>query len=120
VLLGTGSFWEGVDVPGLRLVVIDKLPFAPPDDPLVRARMRRVEAEGRDPFASEQVPQAALALRQGFGRLIRRRDDRGIASVLDRRIVERGYGRAFFETLPEGLPRTSILEQVRRWWEGTP
>jgi ATP-dependent DNA helicase DinG len=118
VLLGTGSFWEGVDVPGdaLSMVVIDKLPFAPHTDPLLAARMRAVAEAGADPFAAVQLPQAAIALKQGFGRLIRRRDDRGIVAVLDPRIVTRRYGRTFLGSLPAGLPRTSSIEQVRRWW----
>ncbi len=118
VLLGTGTFWEGVDVPGdaLSMVIIDKLPFAPPTDPLVAARMRTIEFSRGEPFADYQLPQAALALKQGFGRLIRRSDDRGIVAVLDRRIVSRLYGRTFFETLPEGIPRTSSIEPLRRWW----
>jgi len=118
VLFGTGSFWEGVDVPGdaLSLVVIDKLPFAPHTDPLVAARMQACAETGRDPFAAIQLPAAAIALKQGFGRLIRRRDDRGIVAILDGRVVTRGYGRTFLDTLPAGLPRSSALEQVRRWW----
>ena len=119
ILLGTGGFWEGVDVPGdaLSLVIIDKLPFAPHTDPLVAARMREVAELGGDPFVEVQLPDAAIALKQGFGRLIRRRDDRGIVAVLDPRIVTRSYGRVFTATLPPGLPRTSVLEQVRRWWQ---
>ena len=122
VLLGTSSFWEGVDVPGdaLSLVVIDKLPFAPHTDPLVAARMQASAAAGFDPFAAIQLPAAAIALKQGFGRLIRRRDDRGIVAILDGRVVTRGYGRVFLETLPLGLPRSSALEQVRRWWTSGP
>jgi ATP-dependent DNA helicase DinG len=118
ILLGTGGFWEGVDVPGeaLSLVVIDKLPFAPHTDPLVAARMAAIAALGGDPFVEVQLPDAAIALKQGFGRLIRRRDDRGIVAVLDPRIVTRAYGRVFTATLPAGLVRTSALEQVRRWW----
>ena len=118
VLLGTGSFWEGIDVPGdaLSLVVIDKLPFAPHTDPLIAARMQACADAGGDPFAQIQLPAAAIALKQGFGRLIRRRDDRGIVAILDGRIVGRGYGRTFLDTLPGGLPRSSSLEQVRRWW----
>ena len=118
VLFGTGSFWEGVDVPGdaLSLVVIDKLPFAPHTDPLVAARMQACADAGGEPFATIQLPAAAIALKQGFGRLIRRRDDRGIVAVLDARLVTRGYGRVFLDTLPTGLPRSSALEQVRRWW----
>ncbi len=118
VLLGTGSFWEGVDVPGdaLSLVIIDKLPFAPHTDPLVAARMQVRAEAGEDPFAAIQLPSAAIALKQGFGRLIRRRDDRGIVAILDGRIVTRTYGRVFLETLPPNLPRTSTIEQVKRWW----
>jgi ATP-dependent DNA helicase DinG len=118
VLLGTGSFWEGVDVPGdaLSLVIIDKLPFAPHTDPLVAARMQQRAEAGEDPFAAIQLPAAAIALKQGFGRLIRRRDDRGIVAILDGRIVTRTYGRVFLETLPPNLPRTSTIEQVKRWW----
>ncbi len=122
VLLGTSSFWEGVDVPGdaLSLVVIDKLPFSPHTDPLIAARMRAHAETGGDPFDAIQLPAAALALKQGFGRLIRRRDDRGIVAILDSRIVIRQYGRVFIDTLPAGLPRTSTLERVRRWWLTTP
>ncbi|HEX2685067.1 MAG TPA: helicase C-terminal domain-containing protein, partial [Kofleriaceae bacterium] len=118
VLFGTSSFWEGVDVPGdaLSLVVIDKLPFAPHTDPLIAARMQASLVAGHEPFAQIQLPGAAIALKQGFGRLIRRRDDRGIVAILDGRVVTRGYGRVFLDTLPVGLPRSSALEQVRRWW----
>jgi ATP-dependent DNA helicase DinG len=122
VLLGTGSFWEGVDVPGdaLSLVVIDKLPFAPHTDPLTSARAQAIAARGGDPFAELSVPQAAIALKQGFGRLIRRRDDRGVVAILDPRIVGKAYGRQLLDALPAGLPRTGALEQVRRWWRGEP
>jgi ATP-dependent DNA helicase DinG len=118
VLLGTGSFWEGVDVPGdaLSLVVIDKLPFAPHTDPLVAARMQARAEAHEDPFQTVQLPAAAIALKQGFGRLIRRRDDHGIVAILDSRVVTKAYGRVFLDTLPPGLPRTSALEQVKRWW----
>lgn len=118
VLLGTSSFWEGVDVPGdaLSLVVVDKLPFSVPTDPLVAARIAAIAEVGGDPFATLQLPQAAIALKQGFGRLIRRRDDRGIVAILDHRIVTRTYGRVLIDSLPAGLPRTSTLESVRRWW----
>lgn len=118
VLLGTASFWEGVDVPGdaLSLVVIDKLPFAPHTDPLVAARGALVAERGGDPFVELQLPAAAIALKQGFGRLIRRRDDRGIVAILDPRVVSRAYGRHLLDALPAGLPRTAALEQVRRWW----
>ena len=122
ILLGTGSFWEGIDVPGdaLSLVVIDKLPFSPHTDPLIAARMQACAEAGLEPFQTIQLPAAAIALKQGFGRLIRRRDDRGIVAILDSRIVTRTYGKTFVDTLPTGLPRTSALEQVRRWWTAAP
>ena len=84
-------------------------------DPLTAARMQACADAQRDPFQTIQLPAAALALKQGFGRLIRRRDDRGIVAILDSRIVTRTYGKTFFDTLPTGLPRTSAIEQVRRW-----
>jgi ATP-dependent DNA helicase DinG len=119
VLFATASFWEGVDVPGeaLSLVVIDRLPFAPPGDPVVAARLRALEAEGRDGFVELQVPAAALALRQGFGRLVRTRGDRGLVAVLDRRLVTKAYGRAFLATLPRCRLLRSV-EEARGWWEG--
>jgi ATP-dependent DNA helicase DinG len=117
VLFATQSFWEGVDVPGeaLSLVIIDKLPFAPPGDPVVAARLRAVEARGGDGFSELSVPQAALALRQGFGRLIRTRTDRGIVAVLDPRLLTRGYGRAFLATLPP-VPLFRSVAEAGRWW----
>lgn len=102
VLFASQSFWEGVDVPGeaLSLVVIDKLPFAPPSEPIVAARIDRLRGRGEDAFFGYQVPQAALALKQGFGRLIRSAKDRGIVAVLDSRMTRKGYGRIFIESLP--------------------
>jgi ATP-dependent DNA helicase DinG len=102
VLIGTGTFWEGIDVPGesLRCVVIDKLPFAPPADPVVAARVRAVRERGGDPFAEYQLPEAVLALRQGVGRLLRRGDDFGVVALLDHRVLSRSYGTAFRENLP--------------------
>jgi ATP-dependent DNA helicase DinG len=119
VLLATASFWHGVDVAGeaLRLVVIDKLPFEVPKDPVVAARIDRIRREGREPFAELQVPAAALALRQGFGRLIRTRRDRGIVAVLDPRLRRRGYGKAFLSALPP-CPRAATPDEVRAWWSG--
>ena len=118
VLFATASFWEGVDVPGdaLSLVIIDKLPFAAPNDPVVAARIEALEERGRDPFDDFQVPRAAITLRQGFGRLIRTRSDRGVVAILDRRIVTRGYGRAFLRALPP-CPRFSSVEEVEGFWE---
>ncbi len=102
VLLGTTSFWEGVDVKGsaLRLVVIEKLPFASPDDPLVRARVEHLEATGRSAFREYQLPEAALALKQGVGRLIRSEEDFGAVAICDPRLTGRGYGKVFLEALP--------------------
>jgi ATP-dependent DNA helicase DinG len=118
VLLATSSFREGVDVPGeaLSLVAIDRLPFQPPDDPLAAARAARLEERGEDPFMRLQLPRAAIALKQAFGRLIRKRDDRGIVAILDARIVTRQYGKELLATLPPA-GRTSALEQVRRFWK---
>jgi ATP-dependent DNA helicase DinG len=102
VLLGTTSFWEGVDVKGsaLRLVVIEKLPFASPDDPLVRARVEHLEATGKSAFREFQLPEAALALKQGVGRLIRSEDDFGAVAICDPRLMGRGYGKVFLAALP--------------------
>ncbi|MCG6918671.1 MAG: ATP-dependent DNA helicase [Deltaproteobacteria bacterium] len=103
VLLGTASFWQGVDMPGetLSCVIIDKLPFAPPDDPLVAARLEKIAEEGGNPFWDYQVPSAVLTLRQGLGRLIRRATDTGVLAVLDSRLFKRSYGKVFLESLPE-------------------
>jgi ATP-dependent DNA helicase DinG len=102
VLLGTTSFWEGVDVKGsaLRLVVIEKLPFASPDDPLVRARVEHLEATGRSAFREYQLPEAALALKQGVGRLIRSEEDFGAVAICDPRLTARAYGKVFLAALP--------------------
>jgi ATP-dependent DNA helicase DinG len=102
VLLGSASFWEGVDVRGpmLSVVVIDKLPFAAPDDPLLKARLEGIRRRGGNPFFEYQVPQAVLALKQGFGRLIRDREDFGVVAVCDPRLRTRRYGRLFIESLP--------------------
>ncbi len=103
VLFATASFWEGVDVPGeaLRLVIIDKLPFDVPTDPLIVARCERLREDGNEPFMRYLVPAAALALKQGFGRLVRTSSDRGIVAILDRRIVAKGYGKVFLKSLPD-------------------
>jgi ATP-dependent DNA helicase DinG len=121
VLFATASFWEGVDVPGraLRLVVIDKLPFDVPSDPLVAARCARIEEAGASSFMTYLVPAAALALKQGFGRLVRTADDRGIVAVLDPRIVRKGYGKVFLASLPPAR-RCDSLDEVRAFWSGPP
>jgi ATP-dependent DNA helicase DinG len=117
VLVATMSFWEGVDVPGdaLRLVILDKLPFAVPTDPVVAARCRALEEEGQNPFLAYSVPEAAITLKQGFGRLIRTRTDRGIVAILDRRIRTRGYGAALISVLPPAR-RTDDMAEVAAFW----
>ncbi|HBK55516.1 MAG TPA: helicase [Xanthomonadales bacterium] len=113
VLLGAASFWEGVDVVGdaLSVVVIDRLPFAAPDDPVLEARLDAIERSGGNPFRDEQLPTAALALKQGVGRLIRSDRDRGVLVLCDPRLLTRPYGRVFLNSLPP-MPRTRDREQV--------
>jgi len=117
LLLGTSSFWEGIDIPGdqLSCVIIVRLPFSVPTEPVFAARAERL----RDPFLQYALPQAALRLKQGFGRLIRRRDDRGAVVILDNRILERDYGRAFLEALPPASrylgPAQRIGRKIEEW-----
>lgn len=117
VLFASHSFWEGVDVPGeaLSLVVMDRLPFASPGDPLVSARIDALRDQGRDAFLEYQVPRAAILLRQGFGRLIRTRSDRGVVAILDRRITSKPYGQVFLQSLPE-VPRYCERPEVEAWF----
>jgi ATP-dependent DNA helicase DinG len=116
VLVATMSFWEGVDVPGraLRLVILDKIPFAVPTDPVVAARSAEVDRQGGNSFAEYSVPSAAITLKQGFGRLLRTQDDAGIVAILDRRIVTKGYGKRLLASLPPAR-RVSELEEVERF-----
>jgi ATP-dependent DNA helicase DinG len=102
ILVASASFWEGVDIPGdaLQLVVIDKLPFPPPSDPLVEARAKRLAASGRSVFKDYFLPEAAIALKQGAGRLIRHESDRGVLVICDTRLVQMGYGRRLISALP--------------------
>lgn len=118
VLIGTATFWEGVDVRGeaLSCVIIDKLPFAPPDDPVLRARNRRLADLGRDGFRDYQLPVAALMLKQGAGRLIRDPSDRGVLVLCDPRLRTRGYGRTFLRALP-AMPETAELADVAAFFE---
>ena len=113
VLLGTSSFWEGVDVkgPALSVVIIDKLPFAVPDDPVLKARLNAIEHRGGNPFMEEQIPQAVIALKQGVGRLIRDHEDFGVIMLCDQRVRTRPYGRIFLDSLPP-MPVTHRLEEV--------
>lgn len=114
LLIGTQSFWEGIDVRGhaLRLVIIDRLPFEVPTDPLVEARCKQLELEGRSPFMEYLVPSAALVLKQGFGRLIRSKDDRGVVAILDGRLAQKGYGKTLLRALPPAT-RVEHVEELR-------
>ncbi|WP_374258409.1 ATP-dependent DNA helicase [Aquabacterium sp.] len=113
VLVGSHSFWEGIDVKGdaLTLVVIDKLPFAPPDDPVLAKRLELLAQEGGNPFMSHQVPQAIIALKQGAGRLIRSETDRGVLMICDTRLIDKPYGRRIWQSLPP-MRRTRVQQEV--------
>ncbi|WP_417066661.1 ATP-dependent DNA helicase [Niveibacterium terrae] len=113
ILVASQSFWEGVDVPGdaLSLVVIDKLPFAPPDDPLLAARIAAMREEGRNPFMEYQLPRAVINVKQGAGRLIRSEHDRGVLMICDPRMIEKPYGRRVWQSLPP-MKRTRSREEV--------
>jgi ATP-dependent DNA helicase DinG len=121
VLLGSQSFWEGVDVQGeaLSVVIIDKLPFAPPDDPLFAARLEHIAREGGNPFMDYQLPQAAISLKQGAGRLIRSETDRGVLMICDRRLAEKPYGRRIWQALPP-MRRTRELAEVEAFFAVAP
>jgi len=118
VLFATASFWQGVDVPGAQLscVIVDRLPFAVPSDPVVAARVRALQEDGRNAFAEYQLPQAVLSLKQGFGRLIRTRTDRGILALLDNRIQRMAYGKIFVDSLPR-YGKTHELAEVARFFQ---
>jgi ATP-dependent DNA helicase DinG len=118
VLFATSSFWQGVDVPGEQLscVIIDKLPFAVPNDPVVNARIESIRNAGGNPFYEYQIPQAAIALKQGFGRLIRSKSDRGVLVLLDHRITKQRYGQVFFDSLPDYRFSTN-LEDVEKFFD---
>jgi len=121
-LLATDSFWEGVDVRGeaLSLLALTRLPFRVPTEPILQARAERLEREGGNAFTDLLVPTAVLKFKQGMGRLIRHREDRGVALVLDPRILRKGYGRRFLDSLDWGEPRVAstpeVLAMVREWF----
>ncbi|MDF1780106.1 MAG: ATP-dependent DNA helicase [Alcanivoracaceae bacterium] len=117
VLLGTASFWEGIDVRGeaLSCVIIDKLPFGSPGDPVAAARIDRIRADGGNPFRDYQLPQAVLTLRQGAGRLIRDTEDYGVLVLADPRLIQKSYGKTFLNSLP-GMTRTRKLEVIQRFF----
>ena len=119
VLLGTHSFWEGVDIRGdaLSLVLIDRLPFTPPDDPLLAARSNAVRLDGGDPFVQIQLPAAVIGLKQGVGRLIRDVGDSGVVVLCDPRLSSRGYGRVFMQSLPP-MPATPDIDDVTAFFAG--
>ncbi len=117
-LVATAGFWQGVDIPGdaLRLVVIDKLPFASPGDPLESARITRIQENGGRPFVDYQIPAAVLLLKQGFGRLIRTEKDCGIAAILDNRLYTKGYAKKFIRSLAP-CPKFQHIDNVKAWWK---
>lgn len=117
VLLGTNSFWEGVDVRGeaLSCVIIDKLPFASPGDPILKARLTKMREQGLDPFNEYQLPQAVINLKQGVGRLIRHSNDRGVLMICDPRLLNRSYGRVFLESLPR-MRMTQAISDVENFF----
>ena len=121
VLFATSSFWQGVDVQGEQLscVIIDRLPFAVPSDPVVAARVKAIDADGGNAFFQYQVPAAVITLKQGFGRLIRSLHDRGLLALLDNRILKKQYGRVFVESLPN-YRRTTDIKQVEDFFGGGP
>src|SRR5204863_8990927 len=126
ILLGTASFWEGVDVPGdaLRGLVIAKLPFRVPTEPVTAAQCEAIEARGGDPFAEYMLPHASLRLKQGFGRLIRTGTDRGVVAIADPRIVTKRYGRGLLDGLPQARrkvgPWSEIVVDVRAFYASHP
>jgi len=125
ILFATDSFWEGVDVPGrsLEQVIIARLPFRVPTEPVLEARAEAITQAGGDPFMEYTVPQAVIRFRQGFGRLIRQRTDRGVVLILDSRVVRRGYGRLFLHSLPNvpvlTKPQTELTEAIKDFFKST-
>jgi ATP-dependent DNA helicase DinG len=121
VLFATASFWEGVDVQGeaLSCVIVDRLPFSPPNEPIMEARLERIASSGRSPFWDYQVPSAVILLKQGLGRLIRTRQDRGLLAILDPRLLTKGYGKAFLESFPP-CPMVHDEGAIERFFQREP
>jgi ATP-dependent DNA helicase DinG len=123
VLIGTASFWEGVDVPGhaLRGLVITKLPFKVPSEPVTAAHCESIERRGGDAFRQYMLPHASLRLKQGFGRLIRTATDRGVIALVDPRVISKSYGRTLLEALPPARrligPWPTVLEQIQAFYQ---
>jgi len=123
VLLGTSSFWEGVDIPGdaLTCLAIVRLPFQPPNHPVAEAKSERLAAEKKNPFMSLSLPQAVIRFKQGFGRLVRTTNDKGIVVLYDTRVLETSYGKYFLYSLPgpkmEHLPTGGLVNRIREWLE---
>ena len=117
VIFGTNAFWQGVDIPGkaLQSVIITKLPFDVPKEPLTEARIEELKSQNIDPFSHYQIPRAIIQLKQGFGRLIRKKTDKGVVSLLDSRISRRGYGKKFISSLP-ACPVASQIDEVRNFF----
>ncbi|WP_040932012.1 helicase C-terminal domain-containing protein, partial [Paenibacillus larvae] len=121
VLLGTSSFWEGVDIPGqaLTCLAIVRLPFQPPNHPLVEAKSEKLKKMNQNPFIKLSVPQAVIRFKQGFGRLVRTATDKGIVILYDTRVIETQYGKYFLYSLPgpkmEHMTRTQIVPRIEEW-----
>jgi len=117
VLFATASFWEGVDVQGeaLSCVIIDRLPFSPPNEPIIEARLEKILASGGSPFWEYQVPSAIILLKQGLGRLIRTRQDRGVIAILDTRLLTKSYGKFFLKSLPP-CPIVRSREEIEKFF----
>lgn len=121
ILLGTNSFWEGIDIPGedLTCLIIVRLPFSSPEDPLTEAKNERIKNEGGNPFLENSLPEAVLRFKQGFGRLIRTEEDKGFIIVFDRRIVSTSYGETFLKSIP-AVPikqqnNAKMVEFIEKW-----